>query len=69
LASLYDWVEDVKKNPKVMDPDKIHLSPLGHETRTQVYVALAALLAQRVSDATSTTSVPPTVAPTITIAP
>jgi hypothetical protein len=52
-----------------MDPDKIHLSPLGHETRTQVYVTLAALLAQRVSDATSTTSVPPTVAPTTTIAP
>ena len=69
LASLYDWVEDVKKNPKVMDPDKIHLSPLGHETRTQVYVTLAALLAQRVSDATSTTSVPSTVAPTTTIAP
>jgi hypothetical protein len=52
--------------------DKIHHSAFGYEVRTKAYLDLAATLAQRVIDATTTTvaqtSVPTTVAPT-TVAP
>lgn len=58
LASVYDWATVAKDNPKVIDPDKIHLTPLGHEVRTKVYLELAAALAQRVSDTTTTTTAP-----------
>lgn len=58
LASVYDWATVAKENPKVIDPDKIHLTPLGHEVRTKVYLELAAALAQRVSDTTTTTTAP-----------
>lgn len=64
-ASVYDWVNVVKTTPSVLDPDKIHLTPLGSEVRTRVYLELAAALAQRASDATSTT----TVVPSTTVAP
>jgi lysophospholipase L1-like esterase len=62
LASVYDWVSVVKSKPRVMDPDKIHLTPLGHEVRTQVYLELATVLAQRAAETT-----PTTVAPTTTV--
>jgi lysophospholipase L1-like esterase len=67
LASVFDWAQIAKSNPKVVDPDKIHLTPLGHEVRTKVYLEIAATLAQRASDMTTTTTstttssiVPPT---------
>ena len=63
LASVYDWVTVAKNDPKVIDPDKIHLTPLGHEVRTKAYLELAATLAQRISETTTT------VAPTTTAAP
>jgi lysophospholipase L1-like esterase len=56
LASVYDWATVVKNEPKVLDPDKIHLTSLGNEVRTQVYLELAATLAQRVVDTTVTTT-------------
>ncbi|MGA1312169.1 MAG: SGNH/GDSL hydrolase family protein [Ilumatobacteraceae bacterium] len=65
-ASVYDWVETVKKNPSLMAFDKIHLQPSGYEARTRAYLALASELAQRASDLTSTTT---TTLPTTTIAP
>lgn len=58
LASVYDWATVAKNNPKVIDPDKIHLTPLGHEVRTKVYLELAATLAQRISETTTTTVAP-----------
>jgi len=64
LASVYDWVTVAKNDPKVIDPDKIHLTPLGHEVRTKAYLELAATLAQRISETTTTT-----IAPTTTVAP
>ncbi len=68
LASVFDWAEVAKNNPKVIDPDKVHLTPLGHEVRTKVYLEIAATLAQRASDMTTTTTstVPPA---TTTVAP
>jgi lysophospholipase L1-like esterase len=67
LASVFDWAQIAKSNPKVVDPDKIHLTPLGHEVRTKVYLEISATLAQRASDMTTTTTstttsslVPPT---------
>ena len=68
LANVFDWAEVAKNNPKVIDPDKIHLTPLGHEVRTKVYLELATTLAQRASDITTTTTstVPPA---TTTVAP
>ena len=68
LANVFDWAEVAKNNPKVIDPDKIHLTPLGHEVRTKVYLELATTLAQRASDMTTTTTstVPPA---TTTVAP
>ena len=68
LANVFDWAEVAKKNPKVIDSDKIHLTPLGHEVRTKVYLELATTLAQRASDMTTTTTstVPPA---TTTVAP
>ncbi len=57
LASAYDWVAVTQKDPKVLDPDKIHLTSLGNEVRTQVYLDLAAVLAQRVVDQTTTTTI------------
>ncbi|NBV82242.1 MAG: hypothetical protein EBR63_03045 [Actinobacteria bacterium] len=72
LASTFDWSGVVKSNPQVMAWDKIHHSAFGYEVRTKAYLDLAATLAQRVIDATTTTvaqtSVPTTVAPT-TVAP
>jgi len=61
LANVFDWAEVAKNNPKVIDPDKIHLTPLGHEVRTKAYLEIAATLAQRASDMTTTTTstVPP----------
>ena len=56
LANVFDWAEVAKSNPKVVDPDKIHLTPLGHEVRTKVYLEIAATLAQRASDMTTTTT-------------
>lgn len=56
LASVFDWAVVAKSNPKVIDPDKIHLTPLGHEVRTKVYLEIAATLAQRASDMTTTTT-------------
>jgi lysophospholipase L1-like esterase len=56
LASVFDWAVVAKNNPKVIDPDKIHLTPLGHEVRTKVYLEIAATLAQRASDMTTTTT-------------
>jgi len=71
LASIHDWVSVVQKTPTAMAFDKIHLSPLGSEIRTRVYLELATSLAQRASDMTSTTTtvVPTTVAPTTSLAP
>jgi len=72
LANVFDWAEVAKNNPKVIDPDKIHLTPLGHEVRTKAYLEIAATLAQRASDMTTTTTsttsstVPPA---TTTVAP
>lgn len=63
LASVYDWATVAMNDSKVIDPDKIHLTPLGHEVRTKVYLELAATLAQRVIETTTT------VAPTTTAAP
>ena len=57
MASAYDWVAVTQKDPKVLDPDKIHLTSLGNEVRTQVYLDLAAVLAQRVVDQTTTTTI------------
>jgi lysophospholipase L1-like esterase len=56
LASVFDWAVVAKSNPKVIDPDKIHLTPLGHEVRTKAYLEIAATLAQRASDMTTTTT-------------
>jgi lysophospholipase L1-like esterase len=56
LANVFDWAEVAKNNPKVIDPDKIHLTPLGHEVRTKAYLEIAATLAQRASDMTTTTT-------------
>jgi len=71
-ASIFDWSGLAKRNPAVMAWDKIHHSAFGYEVRTKAYLDLAATLAQRVIDATTTTvaqtSVPTTVAPT-TVAP
>ena len=72
LANVFDWAEVAKNNPKVIDPDKIHLTPLGHEVRTKVYLEIAATLAQRASDMTTTTTstITSTVPPaTTTVAP
>jgi lysophospholipase L1-like esterase len=69
LASVYDWVNVVKTTPSVLDPDKIHLTSLGSEVRTRVYLELAVSLAQRASDATSTTTSTTTVPPTTTLVP
>ena len=70
LASVYDWVDVVKTTPSVLDPDKIHLTPLGSEVRTRVYLELAASLAQRASDATSTTTTSTTtLVPSTTVVP
>ncbi|MFM7665527.1 MAG: hypothetical protein ACKO61_03535 [Actinomycetota bacterium] len=55
-------------SPMVMAWDKIHHSPTGYEVRTKVYLELAATLAQRASDMTTTTTVAPTTLPT-TVAP
>ena len=67
LANVFDWAQIAKSNPKVVDPDKIHLTPLGHEVRTKAYLEIAAALTQRASDMTTTTTstttssiVPPT---------
>jgi len=68
LASTFDWAGLAKKNPTVMAWDKIHHSPTGYEVRTKVYLELAATLAQRASDMTTTTTVAPTTVPT-TVAP
>jgi lysophospholipase L1-like esterase len=56
LANVFDWAEVAKNNPKVIDPDKIHLTPLGHEVRTKAYLEIAATLAQQASDMTTTTT-------------
>ena len=56
LATVFDWAEVAKNNPKVIDPDKIHLTPLGHEVRTKAYLEIAATLAQQASDMTTTTT-------------
>ena len=70
LASAFDWAQVAKNNPKVVDPDKIHLTPLGHEVRTKAYLEIAATLAQRASDmTTTTTSTTTTTTPTTTVAP
>lgn len=69
LASVYDWVTVAKNDPKVIDPDKIHLTPLGHEVRTKAYLELAATLAQRISETTTTVAPTTTLAPTTTVAP
>lgn len=70
LASVFDWAQVAKNNPKVVDPDKIHLTPLGHEVRTMAYLEIAATLAQRASDmTTTTTSTTTTTTPTTTVAP
>ena len=70
LASAFDWAQVAKNNPKVVDPDKIHLTPLGHEVRTKAYLEIAATLAQRASDmTTTTTSTTTTTTPTTTAAP
>ncbi|MFM7892546.1 MAG: SGNH/GDSL hydrolase family protein, partial [Actinomycetota bacterium] len=68
LASTFDWAGLAKKNPTVMAWDKIHQTPSGYEVRTKVYLELAATLAQRASDMTTTTTVAPTTVPT-TVAP
>ncbi|MFM7082870.1 MAG: SGNH/GDSL hydrolase family protein [Actinomycetota bacterium] len=68
LASTFDWAGLAKKSPTVMAWDKIHHSPSGYEVRTKVYLELAATLAQRASDMTTTTTVAPTTVPT-TVAP
>ena len=67
-ASIYDWSNLARTTAGLTDPDKIHLTPLGHEVRTKVYLELAATLAQRASDMTTTTTVAPTTVPT-TVAP
>jgi len=64
LASTFDWAGLAKKIPSVTAWDKIHHSPTGYEVRTKVYLELAALLAQRASDMTTTTTVAPTTVPT-----
>jgi len=69
LASVYDWVTVAKNDPKVIDPDKIHLTPLGHEVRTKAYLELAATLAQRISETTTSVAPTTTLAPTTTVAP
>ena len=65
-ASVHDWVEVVRTTPGVMAYDKIHLSPFGYKVRSNTYVALAGTLAQRASDATSTTSTSTTTTSTTT---
>ncbi|MEY4401224.1 MAG: GDSL-like Lipase/Acylhydrolase family [Actinomycetota bacterium] len=65
LASVFDWSGLVQKNPEVMAWDKIHHSALGYEVRTKTYLELASVLAQRVVELTTTT----TIAPSTTVAP
>ena len=80
LASIFDWSALVKKNPAVMAWDKIHHSAYGYEVRTKTYLDLAATLAQRSVDMTTTTTtavvatsvvttVPVTTVPVTTVAP
>ena len=75
LASIFDWSALAKKNPTVMAWDKIHHSAYGYEVRTKTYLELAAVLAQRVVDQTTTTTtaaattVPLTTVPVTTVAP
>jgi len=69
LASVFDWAEVAKSNPKVIDPDKIHLTTLGHEVRTKTYLEIAATLAQRASDMTTTTTTTTTSTTTTTTVP
>lgn len=64
LASTFDWSGLAKQNPQVMAWDKIHHSAFGYEVRTKTYLDLAATLAQRVIDATTTTTAVPTTVPT-----
>jgi len=72
LASIYDWAALAKANSKVTAFDKIHLTPTGYEVRTVKYLESAAVLAQRASDMTTTTTTTTTstttVAPTTTVA-
>ena len=72
LASIYDWAAVAKANSRVTAFDKIHLTPTGYEVRTVKYLESAAVLAQRASDMTTTTTTTTTstttVAPTTTVA-
>ena len=71
LASIYDWAAVAKANSRVTAFDKIHLTPTGYEVRTVKYLESAAVLAQRASDMTTTTTTMPTtttIAPTTTLA-
>ena len=56
LASVYDWANKATTTSRLMAFDKIHLTPSGYKVRSNVYAELATTLAQRVSDATSTTT-------------
>jgi lysophospholipase L1-like esterase len=71
LASIYDWGALAKANSNVTAFDKIHLTPTGYEVRTVKYLESAAVLAQRASDMTSTTTTTTTttLAPTTTATP
>jgi len=67
LASVYDWADKAKTTSRLMAFDKIHLTPSGYKVRSNVYAELATTLAQRVSDATSTTTTTTIDATTTTI--
>lgn len=67
LASVYDWANKAKTTSRLMAFDKIHLTPSGYKVRSNVYAELATTLAQRVSDATSTTTTTTIDATTTTI--
>lgn len=67
LASIFDWSGLAKRNPAVMAWDKIHHSAYGYEVRTKTYLELAAMLAQRSVDMTTTTTVVATTVPVTTV--
>jgi len=69
LASTFDWASVAKQNSAIMAWDKIHHTPTGYEVRTKAYLEIAALLAQRATDMTTTTTVAPTTVVPTTVAP
>jgi hypothetical protein len=69
LASTFDWASVAKQNSAIMAWDKIHHTPTGYEVRTKAYLEIAALLAQRATDLTTTTTVAPTTVVPTTVAP